>query len=135
MTRNDLSNLYWFWSKTQIKNKKGEVNSRSILLFETFLKTIVLAMKYNGQTKAEFSKNYKRIADILEKSDDQARQCSLAQTQAGRISDEWKAINRAMAAKEMGHEHLFEIFFRRAYDLGSVNKQEYREYQLSKLGI
>ena len=105
MTRNDLSNLYWFWSKTQIKNKKGEVNSRSILLFETYLKTIVLAMKYNGQT------------------------------QAGRISDEWKAINRAMAAKEMGHEHLFEIFFRRAYDLGSVNKQEYREYQLSKLGI
>lgn len=135
MTRNDLSNLYWFWSKTQIKNKKGEVNSRSILLFETYLKTIVLTMKYNGQTKAEFSKNYKRIADILEKSDDQARQCSLAQTQAGRISDEWKAINRAMAAKEMGHEHLFEIFFRRAYDLGSVNKQEYREYQLSKLGI
>lgn len=135
MTRNDLSNLYWFWSKTQIKNKKGEVNSRSILLFETYLKTIVLTMKYNGQTKAEFSKNYKRIADILEKSDDQTRQCSLAQTQAGRISDEWKAINRAMAAKEMGHEHLFEIFFRRAYDLGSVNKQEYREYQLSKLGI
>lgn len=135
MTRNDLSNLYWFWYKTQIKNKKGEVNSRSILLFETYLKTIVLSMKYNGQTKAEFSKNYKRIADILEKSDDQARQCSLAQTQAGRISDEWKAINRAMAAKEMGHEHLFEIFFRRAYDLGSVNKQEYREYQLSKLGI
>ena len=135
MTRNDLSNLYWFWSKTQIKNKKGEVNNRSILLFETYLKTIVLTMKYNGQTKAEFSKNYKRIADILEKSDDQARQCSLAQTQAGRISDEWKAINRAMAAKEMGHEHLFEIFFRRAYDLGSVNKQEYREYQLSKLGI
>lgn len=135
MTRNDLSNLYWFWSKTQVKNKKGEVNSKSILLFETYLKTTVLTMKYNGQSKAEFSKNYKRIADIIEKSDDPNRQCALAQTQACRISDEWKAINRAMAAKEMGHEHLFEIFFRRAYDLGSVNKQEYREYQLSKLGI
>jgi hypothetical protein len=135
MTRNDLSNLYWFWSKTQHRNKKGEVNSRSILLFETYLKTVVLTMKYNGQSKAEFNKNYKRIADIIEKSDDQTRQCTLAQTQAGRISDEWKAINRAMAAKEMGHEHLFEIFFRRAYDLGSVGKQEYREYQLSKLGI
>ena len=135
MTRNDLSSLYWFWSKTQIRNKRGEVNSRSILLFETYLKTVVLTMKYNGQSKSEFNKNYKRIADIIEKSDDQTRQCTLAQTQAGRISDEWKAINRAMAAKEMGHEHLFEIFFRRAYDLGSVNKQEYREYQLSKLGI
>jgi hypothetical protein len=135
MTRNDLINLYWFWSKTQHRNKKGEVSSRSILLFETYLKTVVLTMKYNGQSKAEFNKNYKRIADIIEKSDDQTRQCTLAQTQAGRISDEWKAINRAMAAKEMGHDHLFEIFFRRAYDLGSVNKQEYREYQLSKLGI
>jgi hypothetical protein len=135
MTRNDLINLYWFWSKTQHRNKKGEVSSRSILLFETYLKTVVLTMKYNGQSKAEFNKNYKRISDIIEKSDDPNRQCSLAQTQAGRISDEWKAINRAMAAKEMGHEHLFEIFFRRAYDLGSVNKQEYREYQLSKLGI
>jgi hypothetical protein len=135
MTRNDLNGLYWFWSKTQLRNKKGEVNSRSILLFETYLKTVVLTMKYNGQSKAEFNKNYKRIADIIEKSDDPNRQSALAQTQAGRISDEWKAINRAMAAKEMGHEHLFEIFFRRAYDLGSVGKQEYREYQLSKLGI
>jgi len=135
MTRNDLINLYWFWSKTQHRNKKGEVSSRSILLFETYLKTVVLTMKYNGQSKAEFNKNYKRIADIIEKSDDPNRQSALAQTQAGRISDEWKAINRAMAAKEMGHEHLFEIFFRRAYDLGSVGKQEYREYQLSKLGI
>ena len=46
-----------------------------------------------------------------------------------------KLINRAFAAKEMGHEHLFEVFFRRAYELGSVGKQEYREYQLKKLGL
>ena len=135
MIRNDLQNLYWFWSKTQIKNKKGEVNSRSILQFETYLKIVVLTMKYNGQSKAEFNKNFKRISDIIEKSDDTAKQSLLAQTQANRITDEWKAINRAMAAKEMGHEHLFDIFFRRAYELGSVGKQEYREYQLSKLGI
>jgi hypothetical protein len=135
MIRNDLQNLYWFWSKTQIKNKKGEVNSRSILQFETYLKILVLTMKYNGQSKAEFNKNFKRISDIIEKSDDTAKQSLLAQTQANRITDEWKAINRSMAAKEMGHEHLFEIFFRRAYELGSVGKQEYREYQLSKLGI
>ena len=46
-----------------------------------------------------------------------------------------KAINRAMAAKEMGHEHIFDVFFRRAFELGSVGKQEYRDYQLSKLGV
>jgi hypothetical protein len=135
MIRNYLQNLYWFWSKTQIKNKKGEVNSRTISQFETYLKIIVLTMKYNGQSKAEFNKNFKRISDIIEKSDDTAKQSLLAQTQANRITDEWKAINRAMAAKEMGHDHLFDIFFRRAYELGSVGKQEYREYQLSKLGI
>ena len=60
---------------------------------------------------------------------------SLARTQANKIVDEWKAINRAMAAKEMGHEHLFEVFFQRAYELGSVTRQEYREYQMDKLGI
>jgi hypothetical protein len=135
MIKNDLQNLYWFWSKTQLKNKKGEVNSRTISQFETYLKIIVLTMKYNGQSKAEFNKNFKRISDIIEKSDDTDKQSLLAQTQANRITDEWKAINRSMAAKEMGHEHLFEIFFRRAYELGSVGKQEYREYQLSKLGI
>lgn len=135
MIRSDLENLYWFWSKTQNKNKKGEVNSRTILQFEMFLKILVLTMKYNGQSKAEFNKNFKRISDIIEKSDDTVKQTLLAQTQANRITDEWKAINRAMAAKEMGHKHLFDVFFRRAYELGSVGKQEYREYQLSKLGL
>ena len=92
-------------------------------------------MKYNGQTKTEFQKNFKRIKDIVNKTDDKEKQLKLAQTQANRIKDEWKAINRSMAAKEMGHEHLFEVFFERAYQLGSVNKQDFREYQLSKLGI
>ena len=41
----------------------------------------------------------------------------------------------AMAAKEMGYIEIFEIFFHRAYELGSVSKQEYREYQMEKLGI
>lgn len=135
MIRSDLENLYWFWSKTQIRNKKGEVNKRTTLLFVTYLKILVLTMKYNGQSKSEFNKNFKRISDIIEKSDDTAKQTLLAQIQANRITDECKCINRAMAAKEMGHEHLFDVFFRRAYELGSVGKQEYREYQLSKLGI
>jgi hypothetical protein len=71
----------------------------------------------------------------MSKSNDKDRQIYLAQTQANKITDEWKAINRAMAAKEMGHEHLFDVFFRRSYELGSVGKQEYRQYQLTKLGI
>lgn len=91
--------------------------------------------KWNGQSKAEYEKNYKRISDIVAKTDDIEKQEKLARTQANKISDEWKAINRAMAAKEMGHENLFEVFFQRAYELGSVSKQEYREYQMEKLGL
>lgn len=92
--------------------------------------------KYNGQTKSEYLKNYKRVNDMISKAPgDSEQQERLAQKQANVITDEWKAINRAMVAKELGHGHIFEIFFRRAYELGSVGKQEYREYQLSKLGI
>lgn len=91
-------------------------------------------MRYNGQSKQEFQKNYTRISDIISKSEgNKEKELSLARTQASLIKDEWKAINRAMAAKEMGHEHLFEIFFFRAYQLGSVPHQEYRDYVLTKL--
>lgn len=91
---------------------------------------------YNGQSKSEFDKNYKRVLDIVNKSDgDEDKAIRLAKTQAHRITDEWKAINRAMAAKEKGHEYIFEVFFQRAYELGSVTKQDYRDYKLSKLGI
>jgi hypothetical protein len=131
MTRKEITNLYWFWDKKQ----KSPQNKRIQNQFKLMLICTILSMKYNGQTKAEFDKNYERISDIIKKSNDQSRQISLAKTQANRITDEWKCINRAMAAKEMGHEHIFDVFFRRAYELGSVGKQEYREYQLSKLGI
>jgi len=92
--------------------------------------------KYNGQTKSEFDKNFKRVQDIVDKSaGDKDKAIYLSQTQAIRITDEWKAINRAMAAKEMNQEHIFEVFFQRAYELGSVSKQDYRNYKLEKLGI
>ena len=92
--------------------------------------------KYNGQTKSEYLKNYKRVNDMLTQAPgDSEQQTRLAQKQANAITDEHKAINRAMVAKELGQEHIFEVFFRKAYELGSVGKQEYREYQLSKLGI
>lgn len=91
--------------------------------------------KYNGQTKSEYLKNYKRVNDMLSKSNDEDVQVRLAQKQANAITDEKKSLNRAMVAKELGQEHIFEVFFRRAFELGSVGKQEYRDYQLSKLGI
>lgn len=92
--------------------------------------------KYNGQTKSEYLKNYKRVNDMLTKAPgNPEQQTRLAKKQANVITDEHKAINRAMVAKELGQEHIFEVFFRKAYELGSVGKQEYRDYQLSKLGI
>ena len=99
--------------------------------------------RWQGQTKAEFNKNYKRVSDIVKKSDgDKEKAIRLSTTQANRITNEYKAINRAMSAKEKYYEtkddmymEVFEVFFRRAYDLGSVSTQDYRDYQLEKLGI
>ena len=89
-----------------------------------------------GQTKSEFDKNFKRVSDIVTKSDgDNEKAIRLAKQQTAKITDEWKAINRAMAAKQAGHEYIFEVFFQRAYELGTVTKQEYRDYKLEKLGI
>ena len=103
-------------------------------------------MKIKGQTKAEFQKNYTRVKDIMTKSKgDKYTETTLAQRQANAITDEHKAINRAMAAKEIGNEEIFEVFFRRAFQLGSVDGQkhssttkiviqkEYRDYVIAKL--
>lgn len=152
-------NCYWFWFKGKItrqRNKEtGEVFEQNLTstgiwngqrlrngFYNCFDKLIENYMrglkegKYNGQTKTEFEKNYKRVADIVSKSGgEEDKAIRLAHQQALKITDEWKAINRAMAAKEGGHEHIFEVFFQRAYELGSVSKQEYREYKLEKLGI
>ncbi len=108
-----------------------------ILYYLQLIKTqMQVKMMYKGQSKSEYLKNFKRVEDMLIKAPgDIDKQISLAKRQANLITDEMKAINRAMAAKEMGHEHIFDVFFRRAYELGSVGKQEYRDYQLSKLGV
>jgi hypothetical protein len=90
--------------------------------------------EYNGQSKAEFEKNYKRVRDIVSKSEgNQEKQIKLAKLQAYKIIDEYKALNRARAASELGHENIFEVFFVRAYELGSVPTQDYRDYVLTKL--
>lgn len=96
----------------------------------------IRVMSINGQSKAEYQKNFKRVSDIVEKSaGDKDVAAYLAKQQAAKITDEIKCINRAMAAKEMNQEHIFEVFFVRAYELGSVSKQDYRNYKLEKLGI
>lgn len=99
--------------------------------------------RYNGQTKAEFLKNYKRVKDIVEKSGGNVdKAIMLSKVQANRITDEWKAINRSMCARELYNDtrvdiymDIFEVFFQRAYELGSVSKQDYRNYRLERLGI
>lgn len=91
---------------------------------------------WSGQSKKEYNKNYTRVRDIIRKSEgDEDKAIKLSKTQANRIKDEDKALNRAMAAKEMGHTHVYEVFFDRAYVLGKVPLEDYREYQLAKLGI
>ena len=138
-----MDGLYWFWHKYvhyKTKSLRGMPErfesqfNRMLAILE--VKYPHMSGKWNGQTKAEFEKNYKRVKDIVDKSaGDEDKAIALSRTQANRISDEFKAINRAMAAKSMKEEHIFEVFFQRAYELGSVSKQEYREYKLEKLGI
>ena len=153
--RDERSDCYYFWFKGKITRKMDRLTEQIYvqnlagtcewngirlkngfnMIFNRFLIKYTMGGRWNGQSKAEYEKNYKRVGDIVAKSEDIEKQEKLARTQANKIIDEWKAINRAMAAKEMGHEHLFEVFFQRAYELGSVSKQEYREYQMEKLGI
>ena len=143
-------NCYWFWFNGKITRKKnpntkeiyeqnlsGTLEWNGIRLKNGFYNCLdIMAGKWNGQSKAEFEKNKVRVSDIFIKSDgDVEKAKSLSRTQAMRIGDEFKALNRAMCAKEMGHIEIFEIFFQRAYELGSVSKQEYREYRLETLGI
>ena len=153
----ERKNCYWFWFKgkiAKVKNRDtGEIYEQNLsgewngirlqngfnhcfnILTNSYMRGLKEG-KYNGQTKAEFEKNKVRVSDIWIKSGaDIEKAKSLSVTQANRITDEWKALNRAFAAKEMGYEEIFEIFFHRAYELGSVSKLEYREYKLDKLGI
>lgn len=150
-----MKDVYYLWKKgvrTSVRlNKHYEENNgwiRGIVWesarnhgqFKMVLDCLHIKMKmkgkWNGQTKAEFEKNSKRVKDIVTKSaGDKDKAIALATTQANRITDEWKAINRAMAAKEDNQEHIFEVFFQRAYELGSVTRQDYRNYKLEKLGI
>jgi len=151
-------NCYWFWFKGKITRRKnrdtGEIYEQNLSgkcewngirlqngfnhcfgILEDKLKKY-MDLKEQPQSFEEFQKNIKRVSDIVEKSaGDVDKMISLAKTQANRITNEGKAINRAIAAKKMKHEEIFEVFFQRAYELGSVSKQDYRQYKLEKLGL
>lgn len=150
----DLRDLYYLWIKYcqyntySLGNKeyKGEkIKKQFYLMYEIKNNEINIKMagSYNGQSKAEFAKNYKRVKDIITKSEgDLDKSIRLAKTQANLIKDEMKALNRSNAAHQMGdtenepmYESISEVFFQRAYELGSVSKQDYRNYKLEKLGI
>ncbi len=151
-------NCYWFWFKGKITRTRDKHTSdiyeqklsgtlewngvrlkngfnHCFGILEDKLKKY-MDLKEQPQSFEEFQKNIKRISDIVEKSaGDVDKMISLAKTQANRITNEGKAINRAIAAKKMKHEEIFEVFFQRAYELGSVSKQDYRQYKLEKLGL
>jgi hypothetical protein len=139
-----IENIYYLWHKYQdVIVEVLDTSIQPIRQKYNFYKLITILQvymkangQYNGQTKTEFNKNFKRVSDIVSKSEgDEDKAIRLAKTQTKLITDEWKAINRAMAAKDMGQEHIFEVFFQRAYELGSVSRQDYRDYKLEKLGI
>jgi len=92
-----------------------------------------------GQTRKEYEKNFTRVKDIIHKSTDENgnvdkdKAIKLSTTQANRITNDIKALNRARAARDLGHEFIFEVFYNRAYDLGSVGRKDYRDFAIDKL--
>ena len=90
--------------------------------------------KPQPQSKSEFAKNKKRIVDLVAKCDgDKEKEIRKAQTMANTIDTPEKAYNRGHVAREMGYEHIFEVFYQRAYELGSVTVAEHREHEIDKL--
>ena len=90
--------------------------------------------KPQPQSKSEFAKNKKRIDDLITKCDgDKDKEIRKAETMANTIDTPEKAYNRGFVAKEMGYEHIFEVFYQRAYKLGSVTVAEHREHEMDKI--
>lgn len=96
--------------------------------------TMNLSIKY--QSQGEMDKNKKRIQSIIDRNPfNSEKRSNDARNQASKIKTEEKAFNRAVIAKDMGYEDIFEVFFKRAYELGSVSTKDYRLYKLEKLGL
>lgn len=92
----------------------------------------------NHQPQKEYEKNFMRIKNIIIKATvngvlDEDKALKIGATEANRITKEWKAINRAKIAIELGYEFLAEPFFEVAFRLGDNAKVEYRLYRLKQL--
>lgn len=86
------------------------------------------------QTRKEFVKNEKRIRDLVAKcAGDKNQEISKARTMANSIDTPEKAYNRGHVARELGYEHIFDVFYSRAFELGSVTKAEHRDYQIEQI--
>lgn len=95
-------------------------------------------MEFKPQSTSELEKNFKRIKDIVvnpktKVKNDVEKQIKLARTQANRITTPEKAYNRGYAAKELGYDYLFDIFYERAFELNAVSVAEIREHNIRNL--
>lgn len=90
--------------------------------------------KPQPQSKAEFTKNEKRIKDLVAKCDgDKEKEIKKAQQMANSIDTPEKAYNRGHVARELGYEHIFEVFYQRAFALGSVTVAEHRDHMIDQI--
>ena len=93
-----------------------------------------LSFKPKPQSKPEFIKNEKRIRDLIDKCDgDKQKEVNKAAQMAASIDTPEKAYNRGFVAKEMGYDHIFEVFYERAYELGVVSIAEHRDHQIDNI--
>lgn len=91
-------------------------------------------MNFKPQSRKDFNKNEVRIRDLVAKCDgDKAKEVAKAKTMAESIDKPEKAYNRGLVARELGYEHIFSVFYDRAFALGSVTKAEHREHLIDKI--
>ncbi len=96
------------------------------------------------QSEADFQMNYTRMQTLKEKcGGNKEEEIKKATRDAAKIKSPEKAYNRGFVAKELGMEHVFEVFFQRAYEIASYNEDkemvlgvsvaEHREHMLKKI--
>jgi replicative DNA helicase len=83
---------------------------KHLMIFEQFIEE-------KNTTEVEL-KDEMRINDIIRKSGgDKTKAEALARTMASRITDYYKAVRRAKAARSLGHANLADIFNDRTKEL------------------
>jgi len=93
-----------------------------------------MELNFKPQSRKDFLKNEIRIKDLVAKCNgDKNQEIAKAITMANSIDKPEKAYNRGYVAKELGYEHIFDVFYNRAFELGSVTKAEHRDYQIEQI--